>query len=205
MKRFFTLILAAAMLTSLASCTPAPEPEFTVGTVEGSVYENPFIGIGCNLSDEWTYFTNEQIMQQNNVAAELAGEEYKKMMANATVFADMFASHSDQVSTVGVNIEKIDKVELAVLNIKSYLESAVPSIEQSLGNMGFVNITHSIGTVKLGDTDMTCLNVVSSLGEFKMYQTIVAIKCNGYLACITFSGDSTESIDSALSNFYWLE
>ena len=106
---------------------------------------------------------------------------------------------------VGVNIEKIDKVELAVLNIKSYLESAVPSIEQSLGNMGFVNITHSIGSVKLGDTDMTCLNVVSSLGEFKMYQTIVAIKCNGYLACITFSGDSTESIDSALSNFYWLE
>lgn len=205
MKRFLMLILAVAMLTSLVSCTPTPEPEFTVGTVEGSVYENPFIGIGCNLGDEWTYFTNEQIMQQNNVAAELAGEEYKQMMANATVFADMFASHSDQVSTVGVNIEKIDKVELAVLNIKSYLESAVPSIEQSLGNMGFVNITHSIGSVKLGDTDMTCLNVVSSLGEFKMYQTIVAIKCNGYLACITCSGDSTESIDSALSNFYWLE
>ena len=205
MKRFFMLILAVAMLTSLASCSPAPEPEFTVGTVEGRIYENPFIGIGCNLSDEWTYFTNEQIMQQNNVAAELAGEEYKQLMANATVFADMFASHSDQVSTVGVNIEKIDKVELAVLNIKSYLETAVPSIEQSLGNMGFVNITHSIESVKLDGRDVTCLNIISELGAFKMHQTIVAIKCNGYLACITFSGDSTESIDSALSNFYWLE
>lgn len=205
MKRFLIFILAAAMLTSLASCAPAPEPEFTLGTVVGNVYENSFIGIGCTLGSEWTYYSEDQIREINNAAADLAGEDYQKMMESATVVYDMYAAHSNQINTVVVNLEKVDKVQLAVLDLEENFKNTIPTLEQSLGNMGFTNITSELGTVKLGGTDMTCLNVVSEIGTFKMYQTIVAIKCNGYLACITFSGDSTESIDSALSNFYWLE
>ena len=123
-------------------------------------------------------------------------------MLNSTIVYDMFAVHSNQINTVVVNLEKLSSVQLAVLNYKNYFEEAVPSIKQSLGNMGFVNITHSIGKVKIDSTDFTCLNVVSELGEFKMYQTIVAIKCNGYLASVTFSGDSADSIDSVLECFY---
>ncbi len=200
MKRILTIILSAVILLSFTACSSEPEPEFSLGTVNGSVYENTFIGIGCDLGDEWTYFSDEQIMEQNNVAANLAGEEYRKQMLTASVIYDMFASHSNQVSTIGVNLEKINA--LTAFNIDSYLEDAVPSIKLGLGNMGFTNITHNIGKVKIGSENFTCLNVNSELGEFKMYQTIVAIKCNGYLACVTFSGDSAEAISSAIECFY---
>lgn len=204
MKRLLIILLSAIMLLSLPSCSSASEPEFSLGTVHGNVYENPFIGIGCALGDEWSFFSDEEIMKQNNVAADLAGDEYKKQMLSADVIYDMFASHSNQVSTIGVNLEKINKLKLSALDVDSYLEEAVPSIKQSLGNMGFVNITHSIESVKIDSTDFTCLNVVSELGEFKMYQTIVAIKCNGYLASVTFSGDSPEAIASTVECFYLL-
>lgn len=202
MKRFLIIILSAIMLISLPACTPAPEPEFTLGTVNGSVYENTFIGIGCDLGSEWTYYSDEQIREQNNAAADLAGEDYKQMMLNSTIVYDMFAVHSNQVNTIVVNLEKVSSVQLAALNYKSYFEEAVPGLKQSLGNMGFVNITHSIGSVKIGSTDFTCLDVVSELGSFKMYQTLIAIKCNGYIACLTFSGDSAESVASAIECFY---
>jgi hypothetical protein len=202
MKRLFAILLSAIMILALPACTPAPEPEFTLGTVNGSVYENTFIGIGCNLGSEWSYYSDEQIREQNNAAANLAGDDYKNMLLNATIVYDMFAVHSNQISTIVVNLEKLSSIQLAALNYESYFEDAVPSIKQSLGNMGFVNITHSIGSVKIGETDFTCLDVVSELGEFKMYQTVLAIKCNGYLACVTFSGDSAESIASALECFY---
>jgi hypothetical protein len=204
MKRFLIIILSAIMLISLPACTPAPEPEFTLGTVNGSVYENTFIGIGCDLGSEWTYYSDEQIREQNNAAADLAGEDYKQMMLNSTIVYDMFAVHSNQVNTIVVNLEKVSSVQLAALNYKSYFEEAVPGLKQSLGNMGFVNITHSIGSVKIGSTDFTCLDVVSELGSFKMYQTLIAIKCNGYIACLTFSGDSAESVASAIACFYMI-
>ena len=205
MKRLLIFILSAMMLLALPACSSTlvpPEPEFTLGTVNGNIYENTFIGIGCTLGSEWTFFSDEQIKEQNSVAADLAGEEYKKLMESAAVVYDMFASHSNQINTIVVNLEKTDKLQLAVLDLDAYFENTVPSIKQALGNMGFTNITHNIGSVKIDSTDFTCLNVISELGEFKMYQTIVAIKCNGYIACLTFSGDSTEAINSALECFY---
>ena len=193
------------MLLTLPACTPAPEPEFTLGTVEGNVYENTFIGIGCTLGSDWTYYSDEKIREINNAAASLAGEEFRQMMANATVVYDMYAAHSNQINTVVVNLEKVDKVQLAVLDLEENLKNTIPALKQSLGNMGFTNFITEIGKVKIGDTDVVCLNVTSSLGEFKMYQTLVTIKCNGYLACLTFSGESFESINRALSCFYWLD
>ena len=207
MKRLVLFILSAIMLISLPACsflTAPPEPEFTLGTVNGNVYENAFIGIGCTLGSEWTFFSDEQIKQQNNVAADLAGEEYQEMMEKATIVYDMFASHSNQINTVVVNLEKVDKLQLATLDYESYFESAVAPIKQSLGNMGFTNITHSIGKAKIDSAEFSCLNVISELGELKMYQTIVAIKCNGYLASVTFSGDSPEAIASTVECFYLL-
>lgn len=207
MKRLLLFILSAIMLISLPACsalTAPPEPEFTLGTVNGNVYENAFIGIGCTLGSEWTFFSDEQIKQQNNVAADLAGEEYKEMMEKATIVYDMFASHSNQINTVVVNLEKVDKLQLATLDYESYFESTVAPIKQSLGNMGFTNITHNIGSLKIGSTDFTCLNVNSEVNGFTMYQTIIVIKCNGYLASVTFSGDSPEAIASTVVCFYLL-
>ncbi len=204
MKRFLIFILSAILLLSLTACSSASEPGFSLGTVHGNVYENPFIGIGCALGDEWTFFSDEEIMKQNNVAADLAGNEYKTQLLTADVIYDMFASHSSRACTVGVNLERINKIKLSVLDVESYLEDAVPSLKQGLGNMGFTKITHNIGSVEIDSVDFTCLNVSSELGELKMYQTIVAIKCNGYLACVTVSADSDKSIGDALSCFYLL-
>jgi hypothetical protein len=116
------------MLLTLPACTPAPEPEFTLGTVEGNVYENTFIGIGCTLGSDWTYYSDEKIREINNAAASLAGEEFRQMMANATVVYDMYAAHSNQINTVVVNLEKVDKVQLAVLDLEENLKNTIPAL-----------------------------------------------------------------------------
>ena len=41
------------------------ETEFQSGRVEGGTYTNEFLSVACQLGDEWTYLTDEEIAQLN--------------------------------------------------------------------------------------------------------------------------------------------
>lgn len=184
--------------------TPSTE-EFSLGSSNGLTYENKFIGIGCTLESGWTFYTDEQIKELNNLATDLAGEEYQEAIKNSTVIYDMYAVSDDQMSNMNVNLEKVNPLTLAVLDIETNYETAYSTLKQAFENVGYTDVTYEIGSVEIAGTEHKCLNISAQISGIAMYETIISIKCNGYLANITVTTLNENTIDSILANFYAVE
>ena len=221
MKKIIAVLLAVLMIVSLSACGKTPteddvrgeqtknestpqnsEVEFSLGTVEGPVYENRFIGLGCRLKEGWTFYSDEQIRELNNVATELAGEEFEDLMKNADLIHDMYATSSDQMSNINVNLEKAQMLQLAAIDLASNFENAFAILEQSFSNMGYTNISHEVGTITIDNKEFTSLSVTGEINGVKMYQKQIAVKCYGYLANIAVTTFNEDTTDDIYADFY---
>lgn len=223
MKKILALVLAVAIVFVFTACaenkdirgdqtvngsivednnSASSEAEFSLGSTDGLTYENKFIGLGCELDSGWAFYTDEQIKQLNNVVTDMAGEEYAEAMKNASIVYDMYAVSNNQMDNINVNLEKINAVQLAVLDIAQNFKNVFPTLKQSLENMGYTNISYEVGTLKIGDRDFTSLNTTAQINDINMYQTIIAVKCNGYLANITVTTFNDNNVSDILAKFY---
>lgn len=80
MKRAVGLLLALVLVLSMAACGKKDgdggdsQSGFQRGTIENGIYTNTFVGIGCELSDDWTYYSDEQLAELSGVVAESSEE-----------------------------------------------------------------------------------------------------------------------------------
>ena len=117
----------------------------------------------------------------------------------------MFASASDNQSTVNVNFEKVSNLKLATFDIEENYETIYPTVETSLRNMGYSNFKHSIGSVTISDKDFPTMFISAKFSTFDMYQALIHIKCNGYLAFVTITATTNEAVNSLVDCFYLLD
>lgn len=214
MKKLLALLLAVMMLFTVTGCgSTAGEDEirgeqevsdeaYSAGSVEGLKYESSFIGIGCNLPEDWSFYTDEQIRELNNVTTEVAGEEYEKMMQDAQIIYDMYAISGNQVDTVNVNLEKVNSVALLALDMADYYEQTVESIETAYNNMGATSFDYEIGKTTIGGEEFDSMSIVAEINGTKLYQTAFAKKCSGYVANITVTAIDEATVKSLLDSFY---
>lgn len=221
MKKIIAVLLAILMIVSLSACGKTPteddvrgeqtenesapqnsEVEFSLGTVEGPVYENRFIGLGFRLKEGWTFYSDEQIKELNNLAAEVAGEDYVELLKDSALVYDMYATSSDQMSNVNVNLEKVNALQLAAINLATNFENSFPTLEQSFSNMGYTNISHEVGTITIDNKEFTSLSVTGEINGVKMYQKHIAVKCYGYLANIAVTTFNEDTTDDIYADFY---
>lgn len=219
MKRFFALLLALTMLLMLPACgtdtnirgeqkdnsTEAPDEkkaDFSMGKVSGLTYENEFIGIGCKLDSAWTFRTDEEIREMNNLAGELAGEEYQAAIKNATLVYDMNAVHINGMDNIIINLEKVNPLQLAAADLEDVFEQQLPLLKSSFENMGYTNMTFKIDEVTIDGKTFVALFTSGSIGDYQMYQASIAIKCNSYLASIAITTFSEEMMNTLLESFY---
>lgn len=220
MKRILSVCLVLLMLLSLCACgggseeqirgeqitnntQPATEgPDFSLGTTSGVTYENAFIGIGCNLPEGWVFYSDDEIRQLNNITADVAGEEYQELMEQAAVVYDMYAVAPDGMSNMNVNLEKVPQIQLLVLDLEENLKKIGPTLQETMENMGFADYTYETGTKTIAGESFVCLNCHGTLSGVDMYQTMLSIKCNGYLASVTLTSFGENTIDQLLENFY---
>ncbi len=182
--------------------TNVTEPEFSLGDVEGLNYENKFIGIGCNLPSDWVFYTDEQIRELNNVVTDMAGEEYEDFMESATIVYDMFATSSDQVSNINVNLEKADPLAIAVTDLADSLEQSIPMVKQGLENMGATVTEAEVGTVMIDGEEFDCLRVTAEIYGISMNVLTFGKKCNGYMAAVSITATSEDALQEILDCFY---
>ena len=214
MKKLLALLLAVMMLFTVTACgSTAGEDEirgeqevsdeaYSAGSVEGLKYESSFISIGCNLPEDWSFYTDEQIRELNNVTTEVAGEEYEKMMQDAQIIYDMYAISGNQVDTINVNLEKVNSVALLALDMADYYEQTVESIETAYNNMGATSFDYEIGKTTIGGEEFDSMSIVAEINGTKLYQTAFAKKCSGYVANITVTAIDEATVKSLLDSFY---
>lgn len=213
MKKILSFALVAVLLLSLAACN-APNPEdirgtqsdkeLSLGVVNGLKYENSFIGIGCQLPEGWTFKSEAEILELNNIAQDVMTDDLQEALKSATVVYDMMATSPSQTDNILVNLEKVNNIQLLALDLKKNCETLYPSIEDSLKNFGYQDFTHSVEDVNIGNKSFTALKLQASLYGVKMYQTTFFIKCNGYLAGVAVTAMSEAQMQSILQSFYIL-
>ncbi len=181
------------------------EKEFSTGKVNGNVYKNEFIGISYTLDEGWSFYDEERIRETNEMAMDMAGEEYEKIIREADIVYDMCATDSDQLNNININLEKIDNIQLLSLDIAKNFEAIMPTLEETLTNMGCENISHRIDKIEVDGKMVDALFVTADINGVNMYQTLFQKKCNGYLANITVATFFEDITSDLIDNFRWID
>ena len=178
------------------------EPEFDLGVVDGLVYENAFIGIGCKLDSNWTFRTDEEIRQMNNLTADVVGDDFREAMEKADIVYDMAAIHSNGLDNININMQKGNPIQIAALDLKTHYESQFALLQEAFENMGYTNIHMEVGEVIIDGEPFVAFFNHAEIAGYTVCQVSISIKCNGYLANVTLTTFDEASMDALLDCFY---
>lgn len=211
MKRFFAMLLALVTVICFAGCgnddikgTVKPKSqstkEFVSGETDGSVYENEFLGLGCQLPSGWYYHTEEQIKQINQAVAESADEEFANALEKADIIYDMSAYSNDNSATISVSLEKGQED----LDLKKFAEETIRVAQESYTSLGYSDFEGEVTSAEIEDKKFTAVNISVQNGANRVYTKSVYIKCDQYIACIAINARSQDTVDNLLKEFYLL-
>ncbi len=220
MKKFLCLFLTLIMLMGLCGCLGGnedvrgdinndstsntesdTESKFSLGETAQSTYKNDYLGISCNLPDGWTFYTDEQILQLNNLVGDIADEDIAKQLENANIIYDMYATNESDYSNMNVNLEKLTAAQLLTLDLKKSLESQFDGIKSSYKNMGYTDINLAYQKITVDGKEFDGIKINAKIQGINFYSAVFCFKKGTYLANITVASLQNDKIDTLLGYF----
>lgn len=224
MKKVLCLFLAVITLVSLCGCfgdnktddvrgnitsgndsqtnsQNTSEPEFSLGKTTNNRYNNDFLGISCTLPSEWVFYTDEQILELNNIVGDVVDEEVADRLKNANIIYDMFAAYETEGSNINIILEKVNAVQMITLDIRQTLEAQIDTIKSTYQNMGYTDIDVKYLKVKVYGKEFDGLKITAKIQGVDFYGSVFTFKKSNYLANITISSLQTDKTDTILSYF----
>lgn len=230
MKKILCALLAILMLASLCACgsnddtsnirgeiidgntvpaatnpveTDPPETEstFSFGKTTGNTYQNEFLGISCTLPEDWAFYSDQQILEMNNLTGEFLDEDAAKLMANATIIYDMMASQQTDGSSININLEKLNALQLLSLDIKAVLEAQIDIIVPTYENMGYTDVQAVSEKVTVDGKEYDSLRISAKIQGIDFYSTAFSFLKGNYLANVTVSSLVEDNTATYLSYF----
>lgn len=159
---------------------------FEFGAVESNKYENKFIGIGCELSTDWTFATDEEIKAQNNLAMDAVDDDLVAQIEAADIIYDMMATYSDGMSSINLNLEKIGIANYMLYDVADVLDAQIDTLMGVYSDYGYEDVTAESTVITIGGESFDGMNISAAMNGVVMNQTLFGIKCGGqYLANVT--------------------
>lgn len=184
--------------------------EELLGTTEDGVYTNEFLGIGCQLPADWTYYSEEEIMELNRtvleVLSDLDSDTYDPEALEDQELTDMFATGPNGADNVNVAISKLNMIAALALSEEDIAEAAEENILGMYEQMGVTGCTSEMSVYSALGEDHPLLRIMMPLDDqVTMYQTAVIVKKGTYYGIITVTSPGEDISDEALSWFYGLD
>lgn len=220
MKRVLCLFLVVIMFVSLCGCFGGNgiddalgdiisgnnsqnegEPEFSLGKTTSNTYNNGFLGISCTLPAEWVFYTDEQILELNNIVGTVVDEEIADQLKNANIIYDMYAINETEGSNMNVNLEKLSTVQMISLDIKQTLEAQIDAIKSAYQNMGYTDTNVEYQKIKVDGKEFDGLKLTAKIQGIDFYASVFAFRKSNYLANVTICSIQTDKTDTILSCF----
>jgi len=114
--------------------TEAQEEEnpLSVGRIEGGVYTNSYIGIGCEMDENWSFYSAQELQElPGEVQNVVEGSEMAELMEGYTQIFDLQAENVNDLLAVNVVYTKIGLQERLVYAALSEEETIDATLEQS--------------------------------------------------------------------------
>lgn len=227
MKKTAMIALMLAALLLLASCAPTDitgvtsiikgsdsqtdstasdvqEPVTDLpgrGSTDGAVYENASLALGISFDSEWTLYNDAQIAELNGLTEKALGEDYAETVKNADLVYDLYAMRSDG-SSLNLIFENMGILYGTVMNDVSYIDSALPQLETTAAQLGWVIENSEKTTVTAAEQEFHALKLTLNIGGGTLYETVICKKIGNYMAVMTIASVDSNVIDSLIDSFY---
>ena len=144
---------------------------------------------------------SEDAPELSGVVAE-SSEEMQKAMEDGKSTYDMFASAMEGLVTINVVYEDLGALYGKLLDEAGYLEIAVPKLEDALTSMGLSNVKVEQTPVQFAGLVREGAVISGEMDGVPMYETLVCIKQEGYMCCVTMCS-WTEDITADLVELFY--
>lgn len=202
MKRFLISFCAAILCVSLVGCGDTSLPaDFSIGTTEGQVYENPFIGLGFTLPDGFTFTSAEELGDLNEVTPEMNEKKRNAAYGNANTLYLMQANN-EEGGGVGINLENTKSEGATVTSAKSYMATAKNELPSAMESMGFTDVTVSEAPLTFAGKEYSALQVSGHIYEEAFYQNYICYEADKFLVVVSYGAYGKDVLDTLTEAFY---
>lgn len=188
---------------------PETEPEqeakkFALGTVSGQVWENEYLGLGCEFPDSWVFSSEQEIAELNGATQEYVPEDFAEQMANADIVYDMMAQDPNGISNVNVNFQKLTAMQIMTYDTKATIEATLDIVKEAYENMGYTNVSATLGEVEIDGETLECMYIYAEAGGLTMYVKTFSVLCDRHVGNITLVAPSEAELQQIAAGYYWL-
>ena len=187
--------------SSEAEDSSSDGPVFSLGTTENNHYYNNLFGISCTIPSDWVFYTDEQMMELNNITMDTLDSDIVEALKNATVIYDMFAQDTYGFNSTNVNMELLEPMQMVMLDLKENVEALLPALEQSYANMGYTNIQSAYTKVTVDGKEYHGFKLSAQIQGIDIYSVSFSYKSAYYLVNVNVTSFITDETDTLLSYY----
>ena len=185
--------------TTTASNAGTDAKAFAVGTINGNVYENTFLGLGCKVEAEgWELSSAEEVRESNEMLFEDETDDYMEGLSKLDVITDMFATNMNTGGTLNINFENLGIMYGKDLDEAAYLDEAIGQMD----DMGAEGIAIKKATFTVAGKERQGLTIEMEMMGITVYEAVVCIKVGDYMANIVAAGTTADEAKALLDLFY---
>ena len=123
----------------------------TLGFVEGNTYTNTYAGFGCDLDDDWKFYTAKELLELPYDIKEVLDDP---AVSELTLISDMKAENIDGLSSINVMYTKLDthsRLLYAVLSQEAALDAMLKQRDKLISSYAQAGI--EVGSIEKVEVD----------------------------------------------------
>ena len=229
MKKLFTLLLVLSLVLcgcgsskptgevtpiTEAATEPAPtEKPLSFGRIEGGIYTNDYAGIGCQLDENWSVYSAEELQElPEMVNGAVEGSQMEQVMEDYPQFFDLQAENVNDLLAVNVVYTKVgmqERLTYAVLSEEETVDATLQHKDMMIESYIQAGMeVESIEKVKLtflGEEHWGIRTVAYTNGVPIYMLQVMDFKLGTYGMNLTATSYLEDNAQSVLDLFYVLE
>lgn len=184
----------------------AENVEAEAGVINGGRYESSFLGIGCELDENWTYASREQMIELLGTTSDMFNDtEYEDAIKDAEMFYDMYAAVADGTASINVLVQNLGLIYGTVLSVEQYVDLSTQSLSEQLEAAGFSDVKWEKVELDFAGETRPGLKISSQVQGIPYYCTQSYIKAGNHIAVVSFAAYFEDSTEAMLDYFFPVE
>ena len=202
MKKLLTLLLALCLMLSLIACgktAPSDDTSSTeilsdefgltakggnpsFGEFNKNSYKNEFLRLSINFSDDWVFFSREELLAANNITAETEKAQQEAINKAETVYL-FYGQEINTFNTIKISAKKTS----GDLSMEDALLKTQNETVAVLEKMNATDIKSDISAISIGKRDISASKIVSTFVGQQSEKTEFLIRSGDYLITVSIN------------------